>query len=57
MIGLENLANTVGFLALALHRGPANVLARYIAGKASAQAFSTRHHARRISNSCGESIT
>jgi hypothetical protein len=31
--GLGNFANPVGFLALALHRRPANVLARYITGK------------------------
>ena len=31
--GLGDFANTVGFLALALHRLPGNVLARYIAGK------------------------
>jgi hypothetical protein len=31
--GLGDFADTVGFLALALHRLPGNVLARYITGK------------------------
>src|SRR5450759_266128 len=31
--GLGNFANPVGFVALLLHRGPTNVLARHITGK------------------------
>src|SRR6516162_10076254 len=51
----RDLANTVGLLALLLNRKSCDVPAREVSWEEPVLGFSTRHQARRISRSFGES--